>query len=214
MQCTPQNKSTLLVYSEHVLYVTCIRICRCCWCGNCIFMGCILRFIICLVSSGFGRLFFVSLLSLFFFASLTAFCPTGRRKTKMPPLDSAHDHVSFLLVLLATHPTSKTAGQFHQPYCYSLPPLQPCEMHRLNVACKVVMLTCQTTLFGLSSPLRDFGDSPGSSSFTTAWPTWWAFNQTFENIHVCLWILETLAVTIVHFLKGLCVAKAFLTLET
>lgn len=37
--------------------------------------------------------------------------------------------------------------------------------------------------------------------------------KTFENTRVRLWILETLAVTIVHCLKGLCVAKAFLTLK-
>lgn len=37
--------------------------------------------------------------------------------------------------------------------------------------------------------------------------------KTFENIRVRLWILETLAVTIIHCLKGLCVAKAFLTLK-
>lgn len=35
----------------------------------------------------------------------------------------AHDHVSFSCAI-PTHPISKTTSQFHQPYSYSLPPLQ------------------------------------------------------------------------------------------
>lgn len=35
----------------------------------------------------------------------------------------AHDHVSFSCAI-PTHPISKTTSQFHQPYSYSIPPLQ------------------------------------------------------------------------------------------
>ncbi|KAG7277879.1 LOW QUALITY PROTEIN: hypothetical protein CRUP_036279, partial [Coryphaenoides rupestris] len=46
----------------------------------------------------------------------------GRRARKLP-IGRAHDHVSFPCAI-PTNPISKTTSQFHQPYSYSLPPLQ------------------------------------------------------------------------------------------
>ncbi|XP_032336751.1 protein unc-79 homolog [Camelus ferus] len=37
--------------------------------------------------------------------------------------------------------------------------------------------------------------------------------ETFENVYVCLWMLETVIVIVINCLKGLCVAIAFLTLK-
>lgn len=76
--------------------------------------------------------FFVSLLSLFFPCSPPSPTPPSEQhpvpyRQKGEPgsfqFGRAHDHVSFSCAI-PTHPISKTTSQFHQPYSYSIPPLQ------------------------------------------------------------------------------------------
>lgn len=86
--------------------------------------------------------------------------------------DSAHDHVSFSCAI-PTHPISKTTGQFHQPYCYSLPPLQrPARCSIRTWPAKSWCSVIRLPIFGLSRTLRDTGDTAGSSSIATTWSTW------------------------------------------
>lgn len=167
MQCNFHKINlTLLVYLWAWSYVTCIRFVDAAGVAiaSCVDVSGV--FIICFRCHFSNVLFFVSLLSLFSLSPNSILSRTGREgKPRCLQFDSAHDHVSFFCAI-PTHPISKTAGQFHQPYCYSLPPLQRPANAPSERGLQSRDAPCQTTFFGLSRPLRDFGDSPGSSSFT------------------------------------------------
>uniref|UniRef100_A0A3B3RQ35 Secreted protein n=1 Tax=Paramormyrops kingsleyae TaxID=1676925 RepID=A0A3B3RQ35_9TELE len=70
--------------------------------------------------------FFVFLLSLFSFPPEQHSVPHRQEgEPGSSQFGRPHDHVSFSCAI-PTHPISKTTSQFHQPYSYSLPPLQSC----------------------------------------------------------------------------------------
>ena len=182
MQCNFHKINlTLLVYLWAWSYVTCIRFVDAAGVAIASYVGCIWCFIICFrVSFQCNVLFFVSLLSLFFLCPPNSILSrTGKKENQ----DASNLTVPMTMCLFPVPfplTPSKTAGQFHQPYCYSLPPLQrPARCTLWTWPAKSWCSLVRLPFFGLSRPLRDFGDSPGSSSFTTAWPTWWAFNQNF-----------------------------------
>lgn len=88
----------------------------------------------------------------------------------------AHDHVSFSCAI-PTHPISKTTSQFHQPYSYSLPPLQrsawcPARPRGAGAA-ESGRSALRVPLSGLSGALCDprYPAWPGAPA--AAWSAWW-----------------------------------------
>lgn len=136
--------------------------------------------------------FFVSLLSLFFPCSLPPPYPPSPPSLPTPEQHSvphrqegepgsfqfgrAHDHVSFSCAI-PTHPISKTTSQFHQPYSYSLPPLQRsarCPVRPRGAgAAESGRSALRVPLSGLSGPLCDPRDPAWPGAPAAARSAWW-----------------------------------------
>lgn len=147
--------------------------------------------------------FFVSLLSLFFpcsppLPSLPS--PPAPEQHSVPhrqegepgsfQFGRAHDHVSFSCAI-PTHPISKTTSQFHQPYSYSLPPLQRsarCPIRPRGAgAAESRRSALRVPLSGLSGPLCDPRDPAWPGAPAAAWSAWWVKAQCTTVYHHHPW---------------------------
>lgn len=132
-------------------------------------------FILCfIVSFQCNVLFFcVFVVSFFSLSPQQHFVPVRQEgQSRCLQFDSAHDYVSFPCAI-PTHPISKTTGQFHQSYCYSLPPLQ--RPARFSIGTRPTKPRCpivRVPFFGLSGALCDIGYLVGPGALTPTWPTW------------------------------------------
>lgn len=98
----------------------------------------------------------------------------------------AHDHVSFSCAI-PTHPISKTTSQFHQPYSYSLPPLQRsawCPVRPRGAgAAESGRSALRVPLSGLSGPLCDPRDPAWPGAPAAARSAWWVKAQCTTVCH-------------------------------
>lgn len=166
--------------------------------------------------------FFVSLLSLFFPCSLplpSLPSPPAPEQHSVPhrqegepgsfQFGRAHDHVSFSCAI-PTHPISKTTSQFHQPYSYSLPPLQRsarCPVRPRGAgAAESGRSALRVPLSGLSGPLCDPRDPAWPGAPAAARSAWWVKAQCTTVCHHHLravWPLhEATAAFLASFVTG------------